>query len=148
MALYRPGGLNLTQRFDHTKVMDLPVFQNRTIYDIDMSQGLCRQTFRLRLRRFAPRVTDVVHRKYMDINGRVVMQDAGAFCLADVEATANDFGEYIDRNALEGLTEAVKNSDPIVMDVFGMIAKRCGLFPVRRPGTNLSMPSMQLLKSL
>jgi hypothetical protein len=137
MALYRPGGLNLTNQFDHTRVMDLAGSGDNIVYDIEMTQGLCRQPVRLRLRRFTPRETDIVHRRYID-GGRPRRQDAGAFCLDDVEETAREFSDYIDRNAFEGLTEAVKNSDPIVKDVFEMIAKRCASFPVRPPGNEPS----------
>ena len=136
MAVYRPGGLNLTRQFDHNTVMDIASDADDAIYGIQMEQGLCRQPFKFRVRRFRPRETDIVHRRFMD-GGRPVRQDAGAFCLADVEATARDFKHYIDRNALAGLTEAAKDSDPIVRDVFGMIVKHCASLPVSPPSTSL-----------
>ncbi len=136
MAVYRPGGLNLTRQFDHNTVVDIASEADGASYGIEMEQGLCRQPFQFRVRRFRPRETDIVHRRYMD-GGLHVKQDAGAFCLADVEATARDFKNYIDRNALGGLTETAKDSDPIVRDVFGMIVKHCESLPVSPPGASL-----------
>ena len=134
MAVYRPGGLNLTRQFDHNTVVDIASDADGAIYGIEMEQGLCRQPFRFRVRRFRPKETDIVHRRYMD-GGRPIRQNAGAFCLADVEETAKDFKEYINSNALAGLTEAAKDSDPIVRDVFGMIVKHCDSLPVSPPST-------------
>jgi len=133
MAIYRPGGLGLTKQFTHTMVMDVTSYIDNTIYDIEMEQGLCRDPFRLRVRRFDPKETDIMHRRYIDDNGKPAVQDAGAFCLSDVEKTAKDFGEYVDRHALGGLKEAVKGSDDIVKDVFAMIARHCSSRPVRHP---------------
>ena len=121
MAIYRPGGLGLTREFTHTMVVDISNFTDNLVYNIEMTQGLCRDPVRLRVRRFQPKNTDVSVRRYMD-GGRPKTQDVGAFCLADVEKTAKEFNEYLERNALEGLEEAVKGSDDIVKDVFAMIA--------------------------
>lgn len=133
MAIYRPGGLGLTKRFTHTMVIDIHSYSDNTIYDIEMEQGLCRDPFRLRVRRFDPKETDIMHRRYMDDNGKPTVQDAGAFCLSDVEKTAKDFGDYIDRHALDGLKKAVEGSDDIVKDVFAMIARHCSSLLVSHP---------------
>jgi hypothetical protein len=130
MALYRPGGLGYTQRFDHTKVVDVTDYSDDVFYDIGITQGLCRHPMRLRVRRFNPLKTDVTYRRYMD-DGIPKTQDTGAFCLADVEETARGFRQYIDRNALEGLERATKSSDGIVREMFKMIASHCRSLPVR-----------------
>lgn len=132
MSIYRPGGLGLTRDFTHSMVVDISNFSDNLVYNIEMTQGLCRDPVRLRVRRFQPKDTDVSVRRYMD-GGRAKTQDAGAFCLADVERTAKEFGEYLERNALEGLEEAVKGSDDIVRDVFAMIAVHYRSLSVRRP---------------
>ncbi|KAK3906363.1 hypothetical protein C8A05DRAFT_40787 [Staphylotrichum tortipilum] len=121
MSIYRPGGLGLTREFTYTMVVDVPGSRDNLIYNIEMTQGLCRDPVRLCVRRFQPKDTDISYRRYMD-DGRPKKQDAGAFCLADVERTAKEFNAYLERNALEGLEEAVKGSDDIVKDVFVMIA--------------------------
>ncbi|KAL2134561.1 hypothetical protein VTI74DRAFT_11455 [Chaetomium olivicolor] len=128
MVANRPGGLGYTKRFDHTKVVNVTDYVDNLIYDIEMTQGLCRPPVRLRVRRFKPNDTDVSHRWYLD-SGTLKKQDLGAFCLVDVERTARDFNEYIARNALEGLSEAVKGSDDIVKDTLAMIVRHCSSLP-------------------
>lgn len=132
MAVYRPGGLDLTKRFDHTKVMDIADYSDNLTYEINITQGLCRWPIPLRVRRFKPRKTDVTYRRFMD-GGAPRFHDTGAFCLADVEKTARQFGEYIECNAFEGLEEAVHGSDDIVKDVFAMIATHYNSLPVSFP---------------
>lgn len=130
MAVYRPGGLDYTKRFDHTKVVDVTDYSDNAIYDIEITQDLCSHPMRLRVRRFNPKDTDVTYRRYMD-NGTAKRQDTGAFCLASVEETASGFSQYIDCNALEGLERAAKFSDGIVREVFKMIASHCRSLSVR-----------------
>ncbi|KAJ4302046.1 hypothetical protein N0V88_002182 [Collariella sp. IMI 366227] len=120
MVANRPGGLGYTRRFDHTKVVNITDFVDNTVFDIEMTQGLCRLPVRLRVRRFKPADTDISHRWYLE-NGIPKRQELGAFCLADVEKTAREFNEYISHNALDGLGEAVRGSDDIVKDTLSMI---------------------------
>ncbi|GAB1314809.1 Zn(2)-C6 fungal-type domain-containing protein [Madurella fahalii] len=128
VLIYRPGYLELTRRFDHTKVMDVADYPDDRVYDILIDQGLCANPVRLRVRRFVPREGDVLCRRYVD-NGVPKEQYIPPFCLADSEKTARQFKEYIYRNALAGLAEAVKTSDDIVKDIFAMIAKHCSSLP-------------------
>lgn len=128
--VYRPGGLNLTRRFDHTKVVDVADYPDNQVYDILIDHGLCANPVRVRVRRFVPRDGDVLCRRFVD-NGVPKEQHVEPFCLADAEKTAREFKEYIYHNALAGLTEAVKASDDLVRDVFAMIAKHCSSLPVR-----------------
>lgn len=130
VLIYRPGYLELTRRFDHTKVMDIADCPDDTVYNILMDHGLCANPVRLRVRRFEPKEGDVLCRRYVD-NGVPKEQYIPPFCLADSEKTARQFKEYIYRNALAGLAEAVKTSDDIVKDIFAMIAKHCSSLPVR-----------------
>jgi hypothetical protein len=130
MAVYRPGGLDYTQRFDHTKVVDVLDYSDDVFYDIGITQGLCRHPMRLRVRRFNPKKTDVTYRRYMDGDTHKT-HDTGAFCLANAEETARAFSRYIDCNALEGLERATKSSDGIVREVFKMTASHCCSLPVR-----------------
>ncbi|KAL2261678.1 hypothetical protein VTK26DRAFT_3640 [Humicola hyalothermophila] len=132
ITTYRAGGLCLTERFSHTKIADIVDCADHAIYDVEVAQGLCRNPVRLRVRRFRPRTTDVLNRKYVD-NGLPKEQLIEPFCLADTEMAAKDFENYVDRNAIEGLTEAVKHSDDIVQQVFGMIARYCT--PLNEPDT-------------
>lgn len=124
IVTYRPGGLGLTKRFTHTKVVDVTEYTDNIIYEIQMMQGLCREPVRLQVRRFRAKDTDILDRKYVD-NGIPRVQRIEPFCLADVKQTAREFEEYIWRNAIEGLTEAVKDSDGIVREVFAMVARHC-----------------------
>ncbi|KAL2016172.1 hypothetical protein VTK56DRAFT_4112 [Thermocarpiscus australiensis] len=124
IVIYRAGGLDLTKRFTHTQVMDIAEYPDNIIYDIEVTQGLSQDPVRLRVRRFCPTPTDIEYRRYVE-NGIAKQQAVGPFCLASVEQTAEDFRRYIDRNALAGLAESVKNSDELVKDTFAMIAKHC-----------------------
>ncbi|KAL1837019.1 hypothetical protein VTJ49DRAFT_4388 [Mycothermus thermophilus] len=92
------------------------------IFVINIAQGLCHHPLRTKVRRFTPWETDVTHRRYVD-SGIPKSQDTGAFCLADVETTAKEFSDYVERYAFSGLTEAFEGSDSIVRDVFSMIAR-------------------------
>jgi hypothetical protein len=130
MTVFRAGGLGLTQRFDHTKVADVTEYPDSTIYEILMDQGLCKSPVRLRVRRFLERDGDISNRQYMD-NGVLKTQEIKAFCLVDAEKTAKTFKEYIYHNALDGLAEAVKDSDGMIRQTFAMIAKHCSSLPVR-----------------
>ncbi|KXX81455.1 hypothetical protein MMYC01_201763 [Madurella mycetomatis] len=128
VLIYRPGYLELTRRFDHTKVMDIADCPDDTVYNILVDHGLCANPVRLRVRRFEPKEGDVLCRRYVD-NGVPKEQYIPPFCLADSEKTARQFKEYIYHNALAGLAEAVKTSDDIVKDIFAMIAKHCSSLP-------------------
>ena len=142
MAVYRPGGLDYTQRFDHTKVVDITDYSDDAFYDIEITQGLCRHPMRLHVRRFNPKRTDVTYRRYMDGDTHKT-QDTGAFCLANVEETAKGFSRYIDYNALEGLERATKSSDGIVQAMFKMVASHCRSLPV---SPSYSEASVRLLR--
>jgi hypothetical protein len=158
MVIYRAGGLGYTQRFDHTKVVDVLEYADNVIHVIDITQGLCSLPLRLRVRRFKPRATDKTHWSYVDHRASKIhgtprthrtskthdtvpesqhtvsrSQDSGPFCLADVEKTAREFDQYIASNAVEGLAEVVKDRDPddIVRRVFTMIATLCSSPSVR-----------------
>ncbi|KAL2268902.1 hypothetical protein VTJ83DRAFT_3748 [Remersonia thermophila] len=127
MTLYRPGGLGLTGRFDHTQIADIPGCSD-AVFVIDIAQGLCSHPLRVKVRRFTPWETDVTCRRYVH-GGVARSQDVGAFCLADIETTAKEFGEYVERYAFSGLVEAFRGSDSIVQDVFSMIAKHYSSLP-------------------
>lgn len=131
MVVYRAGGLGYTERFDHTKVVNLNFddYIDTVTYDIEITQGLCQSPMPLQVRRFRPRQTDKTHWTYQVDARTHKSQDTGAFCLVDIEEAARKFNEYIDRNAANGLAEAVKDSDDMVKEVFAMIEKHC------RPGS-------------
>lgn len=130
MVLHRAGGLNYTKRFTHAQVVDTGDYADSTILVVEMTQGLCRMPVNLRVRRFHPRKGDVINRRYIE-NGVSKEQELQPYCLADVEKTAKEFAKYIDDNALDGLEEAVKNSDDIVKQTFCMIARECRGLNVR-----------------
>ncbi|KAK3297180.1 uncharacterized protein B0H64DRAFT_320431 [Chaetomium fimeti] len=134
MVVYRAGGLGYTERFDHTKVVDVVDYSDGVIYNIEITQGLCQSPMLLQVRRFRPRQTDKTHWRYhIDDGARAhKSQDTGAFCLADIEETAKKFNDYIDSNAVEGLAEAVKGSDDIVKEVFAMIETHCNSLPLAK----------------
>ncbi|KAL2162886.1 hypothetical protein VTH06DRAFT_6722 [Thermothelomyces fergusii] len=111
MTIYRAGGLGYTTRFDHTKLVNILDYNDEPI-EIRISQGLCHHPMRLRVRRFKPRETDKTHWCYLE-NGVPVAQDTGAFCLADVEQTAAEFGAYVKFYALEGLRTVGEESDEL-----------------------------------
>jgi len=144
-AIFRPGGLGLTQRFDHTRVMNVTDYCDNIIYTIQITQGLCPQPLTLRVRGFKPRSTDVTHLRYLD-GGIVTTQNLGAFCLADVDRTAREFDEYIERNAFHGLETAVRESDGVVRDVLGMIRSHCDLLTVRTPHFGIDGSVVDILK--
>ncbi|KAH6850423.1 hypothetical protein B0I37DRAFT_390553 [Chaetomium sp. MPI-CAGE-AT-0009] len=134
MVVYRAGGLGYTERFDHTKVVDVVDYSDGVVYNIEITQGLCQAPMLLQVRRFHPRQTDKTHWRYRVDDGRAhKSHDTGAFCLADIEETAKKFNEYIDYNAVEGLAEAVKDSDDLVKEVFSMIERHCSSLPVWIP---------------
>ncbi len=130
MATYRWGGLELTQRFTHTKVVDVTEYADNIICDVEIAQGLCHDPLRIQVRRFEERDTDVLNRKYIR-DGIPKVQRLEPFCLADAKKAATELEGYIHRNALEGLTQAVKDSDDIVKQMFAMIARQCDVSPVR-----------------
>lgn len=124
IATYRSGGLALTERFSHTEIADVLDYADSAIYHVEVAQGLSRNPVGLKVRRFKPTTGDVLNRKYVD-NGVPKEQPIEPFCLVDVEMAAREFEDYLDCNALEGLTEAVRHSDDIVKQVFAMIASYC-----------------------
>ncbi|KAK0636402.1 hypothetical protein B0T17DRAFT_482682 [Bombardia bombarda] len=124
MTIYRAGGLNLTERFSHTQVMDVSDHADNVIRTIEMTQGLCRIPIKLEVRRFKPWKTDVCFRRWID-NGVAKRQDLPPFCLADIEKTAIEFKQYIFDNALCGLAEAAKDSADIVKETFAKIVEQC-----------------------
>ncbi|KAK3326209.1 hypothetical protein B0H66DRAFT_470424 [Apodospora peruviana] len=125
MIIYRGGGLNITKRFSHNQVVDVGEYADNNIVAIEMAQGLCQTPVRLQVRRFVPRQDDVLKRRYIGEDGVVKEQDLEPFCLADIEKTAKEFKRYINDNALDGLAEAVKDSDDMVKMTFHMIAEEC-----------------------
>jgi hypothetical protein len=139
MVVYRAGGLGYTERFDHTKVVDVVDYSDSAIYDIEITQGLCQSPILLQVRRFRPRRTDKTHWSYQVARVHKT-QDTGAFCLADIGETAQKFKEYIHYNAVKGLAEAVKDSDEMVKEVFAMIESHCSSFPVCTPTFPRPMP--------
>lgn len=123
MTIYRAGGLGYTNRFDHTKLVNILDYNDEPI-EIRISQGLCHHPMRLKVRRFKPRETDKTHWCYLE-NGVTVTQDTGAFCLADVEQTATEFSAYVKRYAFEGLRTVGEESDDLVKHVFNAIVAQC-----------------------
>lgn len=143
MVVYRAGGLGYTERFDHTKVVDVVDYSDSAIYDIEITQGLCQSPMRLQVRRFRPRQTDKTHWSYQVARVHKT-QDTGAFCLADIEETARKFNEYIHYNAVKGLEEAAKDSDEMVKKVFAMIVTHCSTPPVWTPSLPQLNPESRL----
>ncbi|KAH6626748.1 hypothetical protein B0J18DRAFT_364509 [Chaetomium sp. MPI-SDFR-AT-0129] len=121
MTLYRAGGLNYTQRFDHTKVTDVVDYVDDVIYDIEIAQNFCPAPLPLRVRRFKPETSDLTRWKYLE-DGIPKSQDTGAFCLASIEKTAREFNQhYINVYALKGLQQVGMDSDDLTRGVFEMI---------------------------
>jgi len=123
MTIYRAGGLGYTERFDHTKLVDIVDYKDKPI-DIKITQELCGYPMALQVRRFKPRATDKTTWSYLD-GATPRTQDNGAFCLADIEKTARDFNLYVERYALEGLRNVGNESDEIVREVFATIVAHC-----------------------
>jgi hypothetical protein len=130
MAVYRSGGLGLTKRFSHTKVVDIP--GDNRIYNIEVEHLFCRRVLRLQVRRFKPEEGDKTDWTYME-GGKSKTQPTGEFCLADVEKTARDFNRHINDHYIDGLEQAVERSDDIVKNVFAAIASHCRSETVRHP---------------
>jgi hypothetical protein len=130
MAVYRSGGLGLTKRFSHTQVVDIPGHNH--IYSIEVEHQFCRRSLRLQVRRFTPEATDKTDWTYMD-GKQPKTQPIDAFCLADVEKAARDFNTHINDNYIDGLEQAVEESDDIVKDIFAAIASHCRSETVGRP---------------
>lgn len=129
IVLYRSGGLNLTRRWEGTRVKDVGDWAGQPDRVIEMVQGLSLTPVTLRVRRFIPRDGDVLVRRWVD-NGVSKSQELPPYALADAQQTANEFRDYLRDHAVDGLKEAVKESDDLIRQTYDMVFSHYSSLPV------------------
>lgn len=73
------------------------------IHTIEWTLGLCDESIRIRVAEFLPHQSDVTARYWMvkeKGHERLKEKVLKAYCLEDIQKTANEFHEYIIRNAM------------------------------------------------
>ncbi|KAK0652845.1 hypothetical protein B0T16DRAFT_323471 [Cercophora newfieldiana] len=145
IELYRRGGLPYTTRFSHEMLQDVPGYGE--IHTVFMTSGLVRTPVRLEIRLFHPNSTDLLDRHYLH-NGVPKKVKLPPFCLVDIKKTSEEFADYINAHAFDGLLEAVKGQNIIIRETFKMIAKQCNALPENvtakgKGGQNTQEPNKQ-----
>ncbi|KAL1877577.1 hypothetical protein VTK73DRAFT_8566 [Phialemonium thermophilum] len=120
IVLYRPGGLNLTCRWEGTQVKNVDSWADSSTLVIDMAQGLCRKPMTIRVRRIRPQAGDVLSRFWVH-DGECRAQELPPYALADVHETADQFQKYLKEYAFDLLTESVKDSDEYIRYTYSMV---------------------------
>jgi len=126
ISLFRRGGLGYTTRFTHEKLKDVPGYGD--IHTVFMASGLSKSPVRLEIHLFRPKSSDFIFRSYVH-DGVAKKVKLAPYCLVDVEKTSNEFVDYVNEHAFDGLLEAVKDEDIVVRETFKVIAKHCDALP-------------------
>ncbi len=129
IVMYRPGGLGITHRFGHTEIVDLFDYSDADMRTLLIDQGICKNPIHLIVRRFNAAKGDKLAREYAE-GDRIREYSLAPFCLSDVEKTASYFKRYLQENALDTLTYAVRDSDEFIRETYSMILKHYQSLPV------------------
>lgn len=124
MVIYRAGNLGLTQRFDHTKMVDLPAVNSHEVFTIQITQGLCAAPMELKVHYFSPAKHDKLDREFV-VDGVRRVQKLPPVCLRDVKETSRVFLNYVRANAFKAVQDVVdhKATDDIIRDTFAAVLK-------------------------
>ena len=134
MVIYRAGNLGLTQRFDHTKMVNLPAVDPQKVFTIQITQGLCAAPMELEVHYFLPAMHDKLDREFV-VDGVRRVHRLPPVCLRDVKKTSKVFVDYVRANAFEAIREVVKHekTDDIIRDTFAAVLKHFNTLEVGFP---------------
>ena len=134
VVMHRSGGVEITQRFNYTQMVDIIDYPDTELRVIYMTEGICTKPLELVVRRFIPAKGDKLSR-ICTVDGVRVEYPLAPYCLNSIEKTAEYFNDYLKENALEGLIEASKDSSEFIKQTYLMIVKHYQSLPVRPPAS-------------
>ncbi|KAK0720304.1 hypothetical protein B0H67DRAFT_608978 [Lasiosphaeris hirsuta] len=124
ITMHRTGSLNITGRFRHNQLVDLPTYGDHRV--MLMTQDLCGTPMTVQVRRFRPMKQDDIIRRYIDVEGNSQEFYTAPYCISNLGNAARDLWRYIGRNAVDGLlVVGDRSGDPVVKRTFAMLAKQC-----------------------
>lgn len=106
---------------------DVGDWEDDCIRDIYLAQGLSAEPMALKVRRFRPRSGDDCYRRWR--TGEVAVEP---YCLADIQATANYFVQYLSRTSCDGLKKTAKKSCKLVRETYNMAVDHARFLEVCR----------------
>ncbi|KAJ2903846.1 uncharacterized protein MKZ38_009229 [Zalerion maritima] len=125
-VLYREGGLQLTKRWESNSLQIHNVGDWVTsaseIRTIELTLGICDEPIRLKVRKFAPKDGDVVHRHWVD-GALKKKKELQPYALADVGATAKYYHDYVGKNCVDSFLKLAANKDPLIQKTYQMAVR-------------------------
>ncbi|KAK3359439.1 hypothetical protein B0T25DRAFT_564440 [Lasiosphaeria hispida] len=128
ITMHRSGSLDITNRFKHTQLVDLPTYGDHRI--MLMTQDLCKTPMVVQVRRFRPKKEDDIIRRYIDLRGIHKEFYTAPYCISNIGNAAQELWRYIRHNAVDGLlVVGDRTNNPIVKRTFTMLAQQCRTTP-------------------
>ncbi len=136
VVMHRSGGVEITQRFNFTQMVDIIDYPDTELRVIYLTEGICAKPLELVVRRFVPAKGDKLSR-LCTVDGVRVEYPLAPYCLNNIEKTAEYFNTYLKENALEGLIGASRHSSELIRQTYLMIVKHYQSLPVRSSASSL-----------
>lgn len=107
-----------SQRWQSMDLVDIDLWASDEIRKIEISPVFVNAPFELEVRRFVPFEGDMLQEKWTDENRNIKTHDIPPYAIASMEATAQAFQSYVDRNISTYLVGAIGNLDVLLWTTY------------------------------